>query len=76
MTVLKCDIPTASVLDRALIDAAYFQDSYRAPLRRTDASVVDIFYAISNNRWGYRDTEHARQVIGFEPQDTAEEHRK
>ena len=36
---------------------------------------VDIFYAISNNRWGYRDLEHARQVLGFVPQDAAEEHR-
>ena len=46
MTVLKCDIPAASVLDPGLIAAAYFQDSYRAPLRRADTSVVDIFHAI------------------------------
>lgn len=36
----------------------------------------DIFYAVSNNRWSYRDLEHARQVIGFEPQDAAEEYRE
>jgi nucleoside-diphosphate-sugar epimerase len=35
----------------------------------------DIFYVLSNNRWGYRDLEHARQVLGFVPQDAAEEHR-
>jgi nucleoside-diphosphate-sugar epimerase len=35
----------------------------------------DIFYALSNNRWGYRDLEHARQVLGFVPRDAAEEHR-
>ena len=32
----------------------------------------DIFFATSNNRWGYRDLEHARQVLGYEPQDSAE----
>lgn len=46
MNVVECDIPSASVLDRRLIAAAYFRDSYRAPLRRTHASVVDIFLAI------------------------------
>lgn len=35
----------------------------------------DLFYAVSNNRWSYRDIDHARQVIGFEPQDAAEEYR-
>jgi nucleoside-diphosphate-sugar epimerase len=32
----------------------------------------DIFYAVSNNKWSYRDVSHARQVVGYEPQDTAE----
>ena len=35
----------------------------------------DIFYVLSDNRWGYRDLEHARQVLGFVPQDAAEEYR-
>jgi nucleoside-diphosphate-sugar epimerase len=35
----------------------------------------DIFYALSNNRWGYRDLEHARDVLGFVPVDAAEDHR-
>ena len=46
MTVAECDIPSASVLDRRLIEAAYFRDSYRAPLSYTRASVVDIFFGI------------------------------
>jgi len=46
MSVTECDIPSASVLDRRLIEAAYFRDSYRAPLSRTRASVVDIFFGI------------------------------
>ncbi len=32
----------------------------------------DIFFATSKNRWGYRDLEHAREVLGWEPQDSAE----
>ena len=32
----------------------------------------DAFFATSNNRWGYRDIEHPRRVLGYEPQDSAE----
>ena len=35
----------------------------------------DIFYAVSGNKWGYRDISHARDVVGFEPQDEAEAYR-
>ena len=35
----------------------------------------DIFYANSNNKWGYRDMEHPRRILGFEPQDSAEDFR-
>ena len=34
-----------------------------------------IFHATSANKWGYRDLEHARELLGYEPQDTAEDHR-
>jgi nucleoside-diphosphate-sugar epimerase len=40
-----------------------------------DSLRFDLFYVLSNNRWGYRDLEHARQLLGFVPQDAAEEHR-
>jgi Protein of unknown function (DUF2867) len=46
MTVVKCETPSTSVLDRSLIEAAYFRDAYSAPVRHTQASVVDIFAAI------------------------------
>jgi len=36
----------------------------------------DTFYAVSDNRWGYRDLEHARTVLGFEPRDRAEDYRR
>ena len=32
----------------------------------------DIFYALSRNKWSYRDISHARDVVGFEPEDEAE----
>ena len=32
----------------------------------------DVFFATSDNGWGYRDLEHPRRVLGYEPQDTAE----
>ncbi|MSP14637.1 MAG: NAD(P)-dependent oxidoreductase [Chloroflexi bacterium] len=35
----------------------------------------DILFAMSNNKWGYRDIEHAREVVGFVPQDAAEDYR-
>ena len=36
----------------------------------------DVFFVVSDNRWGYRDLEHARAVLGFEPRDRAEDHRR
>lgn len=35
----------------------------------------DTFFVVSNNRWSYRDLEHARQVLGWAPIDSAEHHR-
>ena len=46
MTIVECDVPSASTLSRELIERAYFRDSYRAPLSRTELGIVDIFFAI------------------------------
>jgi nucleoside-diphosphate-sugar epimerase len=35
----------------------------------------ETFFVTSNNRWGYRDLGHAREVLGWEPLDHAEAHR-
>jgi nucleoside-diphosphate-sugar epimerase len=35
----------------------------------------DIVFGTSRNRWGYRDLEHTRAVLGWEPMDAAEDHR-
>ena len=36
----------------------------------------DVFMATSNNKWGYRDLEHARRVLGYAPQDSADAFRE
>ena len=40
-----------------------------------DDLLYDIFFAVSNNKWNYRDIEHARRVLGYVPQDSAEDYR-
>jgi nucleoside-diphosphate-sugar epimerase len=35
----------------------------------------DVFFVVSDNRWNYRDLEHARTVLGWTPLDRAEAHR-
>jgi nucleoside-diphosphate-sugar epimerase len=37
--------------------------------------MFDIFYVTSDNKWGYRDLRHAREVVGYEPEDAAESYR-
>ena len=46
MPVVQCDVPPSSVLSRELIGAAYFHDSYRAPLARPDLGIVGVFFAL------------------------------
>ncbi len=46
MTVVECDFPISSVIDRRTVETAYFRDSYRAPLNHPDASVTDLFVSI------------------------------
>ena len=46
MQIEECDFPYRSVLDRRLIEAAFFKDSYRTPLTRAQASVIEIFFGV------------------------------
>lgn len=39
-----------------------------------DDLCFDIFYGLSDNRWRWVDIEHARQVVGYEPQDRGEDY--
>ena len=38
-----------------------------------DSVVYDIFLATSSNKYGYRDLEHPRQVLGYMPQDSVDD---
>jgi len=53
MNIIECDVPSASILSRELIECAYFRDSYRAPLSREELGIVDVFFAIfaHHPRW-------------------------
>jgi hypothetical protein len=46
MNVTECVIPSASMLDPAVVNAAYFKDSYSAPLRHTNTSIANLFFAL------------------------------
>lgn len=37
-----------------------------------DDLAYGVFFATSDNKWGYRDLEHPRRMLGFEPQDSAD----
>ena len=45
---------------------------FRRCIDAPDELRYDVFFATSNNRWGYRDLEHTRRVLGYEPQDSAD----
>jgi len=47
----------------------------RALVAPDDGLRFDVFFITSENKWGYRDIEHARAVLGYVPEDRAEDHR-
>ena len=53
MSVVESDVPRHSALGKELIERADFRDAYRAPLSRSDLSVVDIFFSIFAHRPGW-----------------------
>lgn len=46
MNVVECEVPPGSMLARELIEQAYFRDSYRALLSRSELGIVDVFVGI------------------------------
>jgi hypothetical protein len=53
----------------SLRDAAQMIDKC---LSAPDNVHFDTFYVVSNNKWRFRDIEHAREVVGYVPLDGAE----
>ena len=46
MSVVECEVPSGSMLGRDVIEHAYFHDSYRALLSRSELGIIDIFFGI------------------------------
>ena len=46
MSVIECDVPASSALDRELVRSCDFRDSYRVPLSHPGLSVAEIFFAV------------------------------
>ena len=77
MSVVECDVPRHSALGKDLIERADFRDAYRAPLSRSDLSVVEIFFAIFARRPGWMNLmliarNKAATLAGLEVPTTAE----
>jgi len=53
MRVVECGVPDDSALSRAVIQAADFRDSYRAPLLRRELAIVEIFFALFGHAPAY-----------------------
>jgi len=53
MSVVECDVPCCSALGKDLIKRADYRDAYRAPLSRSNLSVIEIFFAIFSHRPGW-----------------------
>ena len=41
-------------------------------LSAPDSLRFDIFDTVSNNKWAVRDTRHAQEVLGYDPQDSSD----
>lgn len=46
MSVIECDVPASSVLERDAVAFCDFRDSYRVPLSRPELGMADIFFAV------------------------------
>jgi Protein of unknown function (DUF2867) len=46
MSVIECDVPASSALDRELIGHCDFSDSYRVPLSHPELGMAEIFFAV------------------------------
>ena len=64
--------PTSSAEFARYLSHRDISQMLRRCIEAPDDLRYDIFFATSDNRWGYRDLDHPRHVIGYEPQDSAE----
>ena len=77
MSVVECAVPADSAFDKDLVERADYRDAYRAPLRRPDLGIVDIFFAIFAHRPAWMNLmlvarNKAAALAGLETPTTAE----
>ena len=84
LSVIALRIGFVSAADRP-VDARQYSvwcsqrdvvDAIERAVDLDEAIRYDIVFIHSDNKWGYRDLSHAREVLGFVPQDAAEDHRE
>jgi hypothetical protein len=46
MSVIECEVPASSALDRAMVGASDFRDSYRVALAHPERGMAEIFFAV------------------------------
>ena len=64
-----------SVIDNAIyLSHRDISQMLRRCIDAPDSLKYDIFFAVSNNRWNYRDLSHPKEVVGYEPQDSADDY--
>ena len=71
-SVQKGDRPTRPRDYSVYLSHRDIADFLHKCIEAPDDLMYDVFFATSNNKWGYRDMEHPREVLGFVPQDSAD----
>ena len=71
-TVLASDHPENIRQFATLLTHRDCLQLFRLALKAPPAITFDIFYGVSNNRWRFWDLSHAREVIGYQPEDDTE----
>ena len=80
MICVRIGLVTAGNRPRAVRDNAIYLSHrdiathLRACIEAPDGLKFDIFFAVSNNRWNYRDLSHPKEVLGWEPEDSADDY--
>jgi nucleoside-diphosphate-sugar epimerase len=74
-TVTADDRPPEKPVYSAFVSHRDTVDILHRSIDASDDLKFEIYFATSRDRWGYRDLDHTRDVLGFEPQDSVEDFR-
>ena len=74
-TVKPSGVPEAAYDYSIYLSHSDVVQSIMLALNAPDELKFDTFLVTSDNRWGYRDLSHFREVLGYEPADSAEDFR-